>query len=53
MPRYRILTRIIDEFEDTYTAANEQAARDSAYAEAEPDIPDGGYVEHIVVQLPE
>jgi hypothetical protein len=53
MPRYLITTRIIDEWEGTFDAPDEQAARDLAYREVEQDIPPGGYVEHTVVLLQE
>jgi hypothetical protein len=53
MPRYRIITYVIDEYEQHIHADNEQSARDIAYAEVEQDIPPGGYVEYVVTQLQE
>ena len=53
MPRYRIITRVIDEWECVFDAPDEQAACDLAYLEVEADIPIDGYVEHTVVLLQE
>ena len=53
MPKFRITTYIIDEWEGEFDAPHEQAARDLAYDEVEQDIPVHGYVEMTVVQLQE
>jgi hypothetical protein len=54
MPRYRITIRVVEEWTDVFTAPDENAAREMAYAEAEKDVRDMGYVEVTVThELPE
>jgi hypothetical protein len=55
MPNYRITIRILKEWTDVFSAPDENAAREMAYAEAEKDIDigDDEYVELVVTKLQE